>query len=160
MPAITIRSAFDRRKDPEVGVDLRLAFPNRPGVLLEACTLLAEAGINLEGFCGDIRPGEKWGYVHLLFEDAEEAIKILDEQGIEILDVHDVEILDTEHRPGALAELVRSYTDRGENIEVVYTAADNRIVIGTEAMRRPISGVRVEDASYPNPAAAKETRGS
>jgi hypothetical protein len=131
-----------------MAVDLRVVLPHRPGTFLSVCDALAQEDINLEGFAADLRPGEKWGFAHLLFTDATRAIEIIEELGLEILDVHDVEVIKSENIPGSLAEIVRAFSDRGENIEVLYTAADNHIVIGTEAMRRPITGVKVKDSGY------------
>jgi hypothetical protein len=128
--------------------DLRVVFPNRPGAFLVACEALARAGINVQGFGGDIRPGERWGYVHFLLEDADRALEVLDTEGLEVLDIHAVEVVKAENRPGALAEIIRTYTERRENIEVLYMAGENQVVIGTEAMRRPIHGVSAQDARY------------
>jgi hypothetical protein len=131
-----------------MNTDLRVVFPNRPGAFLAACEALAAAGINVQGVGGDIRPGERWGYVHFLLEDADRALEVLDREGLEVLDIHAVELVKAENRPGALAEILRTYAERGENIEVLYMAGENEVVIGTETMRRPIHGVRAQDASY------------
>ena len=131
-----------------MAVDLRVVLPHRPGTFLGVCDALAKEDINVEGFSADLRPGEKWGYAHFLFTDATRAIEIIQDLGLEILDVHDVEVIKSENRPGSLAEIVRAYSSRGENIEVLYTAADNNIVIGTEAMRRPMSGINIQESGY------------
>ena len=128
--------------------DLRVVFPNRPGTFQKACDVLARAGINVEGFGSDIRPGEQWGYVHFLVEDAERAIELLDKEGLEVVDVHDVDVIQIENRPGAMADVVRTYSNEGENLEILYTASNDRVVIGTESMRQPIKGVRTSEARY------------
>lgn len=50
-------------------MDLRIVLPNRPGAALQVFGALAAEGINIEGVSGDIRPGERWGYIHILVED-------------------------------------------------------------------------------------------
>jgi hypothetical protein len=134
-----------------MATDLRIVLPDRPGSGTGVCEALSEAGVNLEGICGDLRPGEGWGYLHVLVEDAEEAIRAVESTGCQVLDVHDVELVQAANEPGELVRVLSSYRDRGENIEVLYIASDNRIVIGTETMRRPRTGVKVDDVRYSEP---------
>jgi hypothetical protein len=128
--------------------DLRIVLPNRPGTTVGACEALGNKGINIEGVAGDLRPGDTWGYIHLLVEDAPAARVVLEEAGFDVSGEHEVDIFEIENRPGALAELIRKYSDMGENIEVLYMAGGSRVVVGTESMRRAISGVKVKDARY------------
>ena len=125
--------------------DLRVVVPNRPGVLLDTCNTLAKAGIELFGFCGDIRPGERWGYLHVLVEDKEAAQAALEGAGIEITKVQKVDVNTVDKHTGALAEEVQKYSREGKNIEVIYLATDGRIVIGTEDMLEERPGVRMGD---------------
>jgi hypothetical protein len=129
--------AMDEGRRIEVATDFRISLPNRPGVLLQMLTLAAQKDINIEGFAGDIRPGETWAYLHLLFEDQiEEARSILTDAGYEIVSEHEVDVLRVENRVGAFQDVVRGYTEAGRNIEVFYVAAEGRIVVGTEDMQR------------------------
>ena len=131
-----------------MSVDLRVVLPNRPGALLDALGAIAEAGITVDGASGDLRPGEKWGYMHVLVADGETARAALEGRGFEVSGAHDVDVLILENRPGALADAVRTYSERGESIEVFYMTTEGAVVVGTEAMRKPMLGVRVEDARY------------
>jgi hypothetical protein len=131
-----------------MAVDLRVVVPNRPGALMQALTSLADEGINIESVCGDIRPGERWGFLHLLVEDGAGARGALEAQGLEVTSERDVDVVRVEDRPGALAQAVARYSDAGRNIEVLYTASTGHIVIGTEDMQQPRLGVRVKDARY------------
>jgi hypothetical protein len=129
--------------------DLRVVLPNRPGALTQALDALCRADINIESFCGDIRPGERWGFLHLLVHDAPAARRALDAEGFEVTSEHDVDVVPvTADEPGGLAEAVRRYSDDNRNIEVLYTAGDGNVVIGTEDMQKPRFGVRMEDAKY------------
>ena len=128
--------------------DLRFVIPNQPGRCAHLLEALAEAGVNLDGVCGDLRPGETWGFMHILVEDADKAVAVLDREGIEVTSRHHVDVHELENRPGAIAEAMRAYADRSENAEVIYTLTGNRIVVGTDAMREPIQGVSVKDAKY------------
>jgi hypothetical protein len=121
--------------------DLRAVLPNRPGALLQALTALSDKGINIESFCGDLRPGETWGYVHILVGDSGRARAALEAMGIEVVSEHDVDVIDVANEPGGLADAVRGYSDDLRNIEVLYTARDGRVVIGTEDMQKERPGV-------------------
>jgi hypothetical protein len=130
-----------------VRTDLRLAIANRPGTLATACDVLARAGVTVEGVSGDLRPGEKWGYVHMLVSDSEKANEALAEAGVEVIGEHRVELVDLPEGDANLGEIVSRYTgDR--NMEVFYPTLDGRLAIGTEDMRADKPGVRMGDARY------------
>ena len=131
--------------------DIRFAVSNTPGRVAQASRALADAGINISGIGCDIRPGEGWGFIHYLVDDAAPAVQALADMGCEVLDVHDVDLVPAQNRPGALAEICEDYAARGENIEVLYLGVDNHVIVGTESMRRPIVGKRTSDASYADP---------
>lgn len=130
--------------------DLRIVLPDRPGAGTAVCEAIAAAGINLEGICGDLRPGEGWGYLHVVIDDpsAEDAIRAVEGTGCQVVDVHAVDLIQAENKPGELVSILAEYRDRGENLEVLYIASNNRIVLGTEAMRKPRHGVRMDQAQY------------
>lgn len=128
--------------------DLRVVLPNRPGALVSACEAVAAAGINVDAICGDLRPGETWGYLHLLVDDGTGARKVLEEAGFEVTSDHHVDIVEIEDRPGELVKAFRKFSERGENLEVVYLAGDTRVVIGSENMRPDMPGVKMTDAKY------------
>ena len=131
-----------------MAVDVRVVLPNRPGTVVEVLESIASAGINVEGFCGDIRPGERWGYIHLLVEDGPAAAAAIEAAGYEVTGEHKVDILQLEDTPGALAEAAARYSREGRNMEVLYVASGSRIVIGTEDMQDERHGVRMKDARY------------
>jgi hypothetical protein len=128
--------------------DLRIVLPNQPGTLVAFCEALAESGLNVEGVAGDIRPGETWGFIHIVVEDCAAAKEIAEDMGLQITSEHEVELTSLENRPGALAETLRAYRERQENIEVLYFGSNNQLVVGSESMRKEKPGVRVEDAEY------------
>lgn len=131
-----------------MSTDLRLAVANRPGTLAKSCDVLAKAGVKVEGISGDLRPGEKWGYVHVLVDDAPKANAALAEAGIEVIGEHEVEVVAVPPGDVNLGELVTSYTGPDRNMEVFYPTLDGRLAIATEDMRRARPGVRTEDARY------------
>jgi hypothetical protein len=135
------------RGEAEVLTDMRLVMPNRPGALISALQAIADAGINIRGSAGDLRPGEQWGYIHILVDDFEAAQKAIEAVGFEVTSLHDVDVLKLEDHPGAILEAAEPYSAGGQNIEVFYMSRES-LVVGTDAMRKPIPGTRVEDARY------------
>lgn len=131
-----------------MATDLRVVLPNRPGMLLTACEALDSAGVSLQSVCGDLRPGERWGYLHLLVDDAATARAALEGAGLQVASEHDVELVPVEGSKHALTEAVARYTGEGRNVEIVYLSQDGRLVMGTEDMRRDVPGVKVSDAKY------------
>lgn len=128
--------------------DLRLAIANRPGTLASACEALVAAGVTVEGVSGDLRPGERWGYVHVLVDDADKAHSALKERGIDIIGEHRVELVDIPPGDVNLGEIISGYTGGDRNMEVFYPTLDGRLAIGTEDMRRAMPGVKMNDARY------------
>lgn len=129
--------------------DLRVVLPNRPGSAAELLEALATADINIEGACGDLRPGERWGYLHLLVDDQDRAAEIVERAGFEVTNRFEVDLIDIENRPGAMAEIIRALATRGANIDVLYVAAGNRLVIGTEDRRPQRPGIKMSEVRYP-----------
>jgi hypothetical protein len=127
--------------------DMRIVMPNRTGALNSALRAIADAGINILGTAGDIRPGEQWGYVHILVEDPEAAHRAIEQVGFEVTSEHEVDVLELPDRPGAILEACQGYSESGQNIEVFYMAHES-VVIGTEAMRKPIPGTKMTDTRY------------
>jgi hypothetical protein len=127
-----------------MSTDFRITISNRPGTLLRICETLAEAGINLDAISGDLRPGETWGFVHLVVDDPAPVRKHLAELEVEATE-HEVELIDIEDRPGAIAEVLRRYREDERNLEVLYTGGNRKLVVGPEDLRPPVRGVRVGD---------------
>jgi len=133
-----------------MAVDVRIVVPNRPGTSLQVLDALAGEGVSIRGFCGDIRPGDRWGFLHVLVNDPdhERARAAIERTGFEITSEREVEVLDIEDRPGSLADAVRGYVEAGRNIEVLYMGANSKIIVGPEDLQKERHGVRVDDARY------------
>jgi hypothetical protein len=110
---------------------------------------IAEAGINIDGVCVDLRAGERWVYVHILVEDAATTRQAIEALGVEILADREVTVIELEDRPGAVHDVLEQFAAAGKNIEVLYMATNTRLVLGTEDMHEPRVGVRMEDVHFP-----------
>jgi hypothetical protein len=108
--------------------DLTVYLEDTPGTLADLGEALGNAGVNIEGGCGVQDDGRET--FHLLFEDADAARQALDAAGIKVQAERDVVVTDVADTPGALGRIARSIADAGVNIELVYMASNNRLVIG------------------------------
>jgi hypothetical protein len=128
-----------------VPTDLRVIVPNRHGAALEVFEAIAAVGVNLDGMCGDLRRGERWGYIHVLTEDGTSAREAIERAGFEVDAEQPVEVIGLEDRPGAIADALRPFREAGRNISVLYMATNTRVVIGTEDMLAERAGVKMVD---------------
>ena len=110
--------------------DLTVKLEDRPGTLADMGEALSKAGINMDGICGVHCKDET--AIHILVEDADGARRALEASGIEVSDERDVLVVEVEDRPGTLGDVARSIANAGVNIELVYLAANTRLVIGVD----------------------------
>ena len=125
--------------------DLRVVVPNRHGAALALFDAVAAAGVDVDGMCGDLRRGERWGYIHLLTDDGTGARAAVEEAGFEVAAKQQVEVIEVEDRPGAIADAIRPFRDAGRNVSVLYIATGTRVVIGAEEMLEQRPGVKLSD---------------
>jgi len=111
---------FDTLKDLQVTLDR-----DRPGALAKATTAIANAGINIEGFC------EIDGNFHTVTNDPTSAKKALESAGYKVRE-SDVVVFPAEDRPGFLAEVLKLITEDEINVSVAYTLANTRIAMGAD----------------------------
>ena len=126
--------------------DVSIIMPNTPGTLARLLGLLADEGISLHSGSGDIRPGQRWGIVHFLVDDPDRVREIAEGAGYEVAETHGIELHDLEDRPGALLELLQSYLDKGDNVDLLYMSASGKWVVGAESMRSLRLGVKMGEA--------------
>jgi hypothetical protein len=111
--------------------DLTVILEDRPGTAADMGEALGKAGVNMEGGCGFRSEGK--GVVHILVEDAVAAKKVLQQAGIEVRDEREVLVLKIgEDRPGVMGDITRRIAQAGVNIELMYIATNNRLVIGVD----------------------------
>jgi hypothetical protein len=122
-----------------MATDLTVSLVNRPGTLLLASDALARAGINIDGACGYVC--ESRGLFHVLVDEAERARRALLDAGFMIEDERSVVVVSIENRPGTAAAILRHVAEVGLNIDLLYTTADGRLVLGGDdvaAIRRAL----------------------
>jgi hypothetical protein len=119
--------------------DLTIILEDRPGTLADMGEALGKAGINIEGGCG--YPCEGKGVIHILVEDAAAARRALEEIGLEVRGERQVLVLEIADRPGAFGEVSRRIANAGVNVDLVYAAANNRLVLDTDDLDKARAAV-------------------
>ena len=117
--------------------DIAVILENRPGALADMGEILGKNGINMEGLCGIPLNGE--GIIHILVEDETVARYVLESAGFKVSAVREVLVLDIGHiagKPGSGGKMARKIGNVGVNINLIYLAEHNKIVIGVDDIKR------------------------
>jgi len=117
--------------------DLTVILENRPGALADMGEALGKNGINMEGLCGFPLKGE--GIVHILVEEETTAQYVLESAGFEVRAIREVLVLDIGNvvgKPGSGGKMARNIGNVGVNIDLIYLAENNRIVLGVDNLEK------------------------
>jgi len=93
--------------------ELYVILENKPSVLGDLCSFLAENDINIDAI------GVFHDTAKLYVQNLNKAVKLLGKLNY-IVELRDVLRIDLENRPGALAEVTTKLGDEGINIEYCY----------------------------------------
>jgi hypothetical protein len=126
-----------------MSVDLVIDIDNTPGALARVAAAISDAGVNIAA-ATCIGPGER-AEVHILVPHAEAARHSLAiSHDLAITREREVVVVDVEDRPGVLADITRRIGEAGVNLDLVYIATRNRLVLGSpdlEALRAAVGAV-------------------
>ena len=117
--------------------DLIVVLKNQPGALADMGETLGKNGINMEGLCGF--PLKNEAFVHILVEDEETTRWLLEDAGFEVRAVREVLVVDIGHtvgKPGTGGNMTRKIGDAGVNIDLIYFAENNRVVLGVDDLEK------------------------
>jgi hypothetical protein len=109
--------------------DLVIDIENTPGALSRVSAAISDAGVNIAA-ATCIGPGER-AELHILVKHAEAARHSLAISQLAVTREREVVVVDVEDRPGVLADLTRKIADAGVNLDLVYIATQNRLVLGS-----------------------------
>jgi hypothetical protein len=107
--------------------DLVIIPEDTPGVLATLGELLGEAGINIEAISAFTGRGR--GIVHVLVDQADEALEVLQAADIEVSAARRVVVATLPDSPGELGAACRKLADAEINIEQAYIAAGSKLVV-------------------------------
>lgn len=112
--------------------DIEVELVNKPGTIADLGEAAAAAGVNLSGGCGFACEGV--GVMHVLVDDPDRAADAFESAGLIVRGRREVLVTAGANRPGALGELARRFANAGVNIDLIYLASDNRMVLGVDDM--------------------------
>ena len=122
-----------------MAVDLVIDIENSPGALAEVAAAISDAGVNIAA-ATCVGPGER-AELHILVPHPEAVRHALAISHVAVTREREVVVVDVEDRPGVLADLTRRVSRAGVNLDLVYIATRNRIVLGAddlEALRAAV----------------------
>ena len=117
--------------------DITIVLEDKPGTLADLGETLGKANINIEGLCGVTCEGED--LIHILVEESGKAYNILERAGFTIREEREVLVMDIKDivkKPGSGGTLFRKLASEGININLIYLAENNRIVIGVDNIKK------------------------
>ncbi len=117
--------------------DLTVVLKNQPGMLADMGEVLGKMGINMEGLCGF--PLRNEAFVHILVEDETTTRWALEEAGFEVRAIREVLVVDLGQsvgKPGSGGKMARKIGDAGVNIDLIYFAENNRVVLGVDNLEK------------------------
>jgi hypothetical protein len=123
--------------------ELKIRIENRPGMLGEVASALAEKGVNLRAVNGWVEDGQ--GVIRMVVDKLPVARKVLAKRGwtAEEAEVLEVEVPD---RPGALAEVATALGEAGIDIKHVFVGAAGArkatVFLGVSDLKGAIKAVR------------------
>jgi hypothetical protein len=119
-----------------MAVDLVIDIENTPGALAQVAAAISDAGVNIAA-ATCVGPAQR-AELHILVPHAEAAKHALAISHVAVTREREVVVVDVEDRPGVLADLTRKIARAGVNLDLVYVATQNRLVLGAP----DLSGLR------------------
>ncbi len=120
--------------------DLTVILKNVPGSFADLGETLGKNGINMEGVVGI--PLKDEAFIHILVEDETKARSVLEQAGFQVSAVREVLVLTGQPgkniliQPGSGGKIARKISDAGVNIDLIYFAALNRLIIGVDDIEK------------------------
>jgi hypothetical protein len=112
-----------------MSTDLVIEIENEPGALAKVAAAVSDAGVNLAA-ATCVGSGER-AELHILVPHAEPVRHALAITNVAVTREREVVVVDVEDRPGELADIARRVAKEGINLDLVYVATQNRVVLGS-----------------------------
>jgi hypothetical protein len=112
-----------------VSTDLVIEIENEPGALARVAAAVSDAGVNLAA-ATCVGQGDR-AELHILVPHAEAVRHALAITNVAVTREREVVVVDVEDRPGELADIARRVAKEGINLDLVYVATHNRVVLGS-----------------------------
>ncbi|MFX0185597.1 MAG: amino acid-binding ACT domain-containing protein [Candidatus Hodarchaeota archaeon] len=122
--------------------NLVINLEDYPGTLADMAEALGNAKINIEGICQISMEGK--GLVHILVEEVSETRRVLEKAGIEVEEELKVLVIECKNQPGEVARITRKVANAGVNINLVYIASRNRMVLGVDNLDKAKNALKYD----------------
>jgi len=103
---------------------------NKKGRLYDVCSLFGQHGINIRALT--IAESEGFGVLRTVVDKPQEAMKALKDCGM-VANLTDIVAVEVDDRPGGLANLLKTFSNNGINVEYMYgfveKASDNALMV-------------------------------
>jgi hypothetical protein len=110
------------------GKDLAIDLgKDQPGQIAKAFEAIAKANINIDGFCET-----EQGVAHVLTKDPAATRRAIEGAGFKVREERDVVVADVQDRPGTAARIFRQIADAEVNVDLAYSLASARLVVGSK----------------------------
>lgn len=109
---------------------LQVALEDRPGALAAVADQVARAGVNVDAVLAYTVGGES--AAQFVVADAAATRSALAAAGTQVVGERTVLAVPIEDRPGALAELTGRLAAGGVNLNLVFIATGNRLLVGAD----------------------------
>ena len=116
--------------------DFTVMLPNRPGILANLSNKFGKAEINIEGISGTQYQDKV--ILHMLFDKGQEAQTLLTKNKVTIMSIREVLVIDVLDKPGELAKIAQKMANAEVNIDFIYIATNNRLVLGVDDPEKAI----------------------
>lgn len=116
---------------------MKIVMKNQPGMLADMGEILGQNNINMEGICGFPLIDE--GIIHILVEDETTTKWVLEAAGFEVRAVREVLVMDVGNiagKPGTGGKIAHKIGDAGVNIDLIYFAENNKLVLGVDNLEK------------------------
>jgi hypothetical protein len=111
-----------------MAADLVIDIENTPGALAQVAAAISDAGVNIAA-ATCVGAGDR-AELHILVPHAEAVKHSLAISHVAVTREREVVVVDVEDRPGVLADLTRKIARAGVDLDLVYIATRNRVVLG------------------------------
>lgn len=132
-------------KDVNLGKELVVSLPNKPGILAGISKILADHGVNIEGVAGYAQGND--AKIMIVAEDTLRAKEALEKGGYKGIKENEVLIIDLENKPGALKVVTAKLAKDGIDIRYTYGTAcpsgcPARLIIATSANEKALVSLK------------------
>jgi len=125
-----------------MSMDLVIEVDNEPGALASVAQAISDAGVNIAA-ATCVGPGEQ-AELHILVPHSGAARHALALSSLAVTREREVVVVEVDDRPGVLAELAGKVAANGVNLDLVYVATRNRVVLGSPDLEGVRAALGVE----------------